>query len=217
MVPFGIATRVLGTPAFISPEALNHQPLDQRTDLYALGALAYWLMTKRYAYRAHFMAHLHDAWRSQPTPLSALVPEAPKRLNDLVMSLLSLDRMARPFCAFEVVETLEACAGLEPDDTIEVKQAYLTAPQLVALALQSQERAFLLAVTLEEAGATPLATSACTLISHVARRIHVDLLDSEATEELLRSGFGVGPDRVRGVVGAYRRSKNDGGCGFPNG
>jgi hypothetical protein len=131
MAPLGATAKVIGTPAFIAPEALNHQPLDQRTDLYALGALAYWLMTKRYAYRAHYMAHLHDAWRTQPQPLSTLNPAIPKVLNDLVMSLLSLDRMARPFCASEVVETLEACAGLARDDTLEVRQSYLTTPQLV--------------------------------------------------------------------------------------
>lgn len=130
MVAFGIPAKVIGTPAFVAPEALNHQPLDQRADLYALGALAYWLVTRRYAYRAHYLAHLHDAWRTQPIPLSVLNPEVPKPLNDLVMSLLNLDRMGRPFSAPAVVETLGACAGLAPDDTLEVKQSYLTTPQL---------------------------------------------------------------------------------------
>jgi serine/threonine protein kinase/predicted ATPase len=131
MTPFGVAAKVIGTPAFIAPEAINHQPLDQRTDLYALGSLAYWLITKRYAYRAHHLKNLQDAWRSQPLPLSALAPSVPKALNDLVMSLLSLDRMARPFSASEVVETLSACAGLPSDNTLEVKHSYLTTPQLV--------------------------------------------------------------------------------------
>ncbi|MBN1653812.1 MAG: protein kinase [Deltaproteobacteria bacterium] len=131
MAPFGTPIKVIGTPAFVAPEALNHQPLDQRTDLFALGALAYWLMTKRHAYRARSLAHLQDAWRTQPPALSELNPEIPAALNDLVMSLLSLDRMARPFNAAEVAEKLEACAGLERDDTLEVRQAYLTTPRLV--------------------------------------------------------------------------------------
>jgi serine/threonine protein kinase/tetratricopeptide (TPR) repeat protein len=139
MVSFGAAAKVIGTPAFIAPEALNHQPLDQRTDLYSLGALAYWLMTKRYAYRAHSMGQLQDAWRTQPLPLSVVNPDVPKALNDLVMSLLSLDRMARPSFASQVVETLGACAGLGPDDAVEVKQAYLTTPQLMGRAAVVKE------------------------------------------------------------------------------
>jgi len=131
MVPFGNPAKVIGTPAFIAPEALNHQPLDQRTDLYSLGALAYWLIAKRYAYRARYIAQLQDAWRTQPLPLSVVTPEVPKPLNDLIMSLLSLDRMARPSFASEVVDKLGVVAGLEPDDALEVKQAYLTTPQLV--------------------------------------------------------------------------------------
>lgn len=149
MAPFGTPLKVIGTPAFIAPEALNRQPLDQRVDLYALGALAYWLMTERHAYRAQTIAYLQDAWRSQPTALSELNPEIPPALNDLVMSLLSLDRMARPFSASEVVEKLEASAGLKRDDTLEVKQSYLTTPRLVGRGKLIRE---LRALTLDAAG-----------------------------------------------------------------
>lgn len=131
MAPFGTPVKVIGTPAFIAPEALNYQPLDQRTDLYSLGALAYWLITKKHAYRAHYIAHLHDAWRTQPRTLSELNPKVPSALNELVMSLLSLDRMARPLYASEVAEKLTSCAGLKPEDTPEFKHAFLVTPRLV--------------------------------------------------------------------------------------
>ena len=45
MVPMGVARHVVGTPPFIPPEALQHQPLDGRSDLYALGGLAYFMLT----------------------------------------------------------------------------------------------------------------------------------------------------------------------------
>lgn len=131
MAPFGVPVKLIGTPAFIAPETLNYQPLDQRTDLYALGALAYWMITKRHAYRARHISQLRDAWRSQPPSLSALCPSVPSALSELVMSLLSLDRMARPFSASEVVERLTACAGLQPEATLEIKQSYLATPRLV--------------------------------------------------------------------------------------
>jgi len=128
--PLGATAKLVGTAAFVAPEALNRQHLDQRTDLYSLGALAYLLITGRYAYRAHYVKHLKDAWRSRPPAVTELKPEVPKPLSDLVMSLLNLDRMARPIYASDVVEKLTAYAGLEPDDTVEVKQAYLATPSL---------------------------------------------------------------------------------------
>jgi len=128
--PVGASAKLIGTAAFVAPEAINHQPLDQRTDLYSLGVLAYLLITGRYPYRAHYFTHLKDAWRSRPPSIAELKPEVPKALNDLVMSLLSLDRTTRPVYASEVVEMLGAYAGLEPDDTLEVKQAYLATPKL---------------------------------------------------------------------------------------
>lgn len=45
--------QIAGTPSAIPPEALSGQALDQRTDLYARGALAYFLLTRQHAYAAH--------------------------------------------------------------------------------------------------------------------------------------------------------------------
>ncbi|MET0384514.1 MAG: serine/threonine-protein kinase, partial [Polyangiales bacterium] len=45
MSAMGVNKRIVGTPPFTAPETLNQQALDGRSDLYALGALAYGLMT----------------------------------------------------------------------------------------------------------------------------------------------------------------------------
>src|SRR5690349_4344221 len=50
LAAFGTARDVAGTAPFIAPEALHGQVLDQRTDLYSLGALGYWLLSGRHAF-----------------------------------------------------------------------------------------------------------------------------------------------------------------------
>jgi serine/threonine protein kinase len=61
LVPFGVASNIVGTPPLIAPEAVHGGALDQRTDLYALGALAYWLLTTATRIR-------HVRSKSCPTP-----------------------------------------------------------------------------------------------------------------------------------------------------
>jgi serine/threonine protein kinase len=49
MIPFGTPPDVIGTLPCLAPEALQAGPLDQTSDLYALGAVAYFALTGRLA------------------------------------------------------------------------------------------------------------------------------------------------------------------------
>src|SRR5262249_38763230 len=42
---FGAVSDVVGTPSCIAPECLTTRELDARTDLFSLGAVAYWVLT----------------------------------------------------------------------------------------------------------------------------------------------------------------------------
>jgi tRNA A-37 threonylcarbamoyl transferase component Bud32 len=128
----GVDVDVVGTPPYIAPEALQMQALDARCDLYALGALGYWLLTGRHAYPARQISVLRDQWRSQPAPPARLVPDVPPALSALVMSLLTLDRNSRPGSAPEVMRHVCTIAQLPVDEEIAVSHAYLFAPTLVA-------------------------------------------------------------------------------------
>lgn len=99
------ANVVRGTPAFIAPEqALGAAVIDGRADIYALGCVAYWLLTGRLVFTAGNSVGLllHHA-QTPPTPPSARTDlPIPAKLEELVMSCLAKDPAKRPATAREV-------------------------------------------------------------------------------------------------------------------
>lgn len=103
---------LLGTPAYMSPEQAAGGTLDGRSDLYALGVMAYQLLTGRLPYEGDSMGQLlAQIALGDPTPLSALRPDLPPALSALVARLLSKSPKDRPTVAGEVAAAFEAFAA----------------------------------------------------------------------------------------------------------
>ncbi len=106
------AHSVIGTPAYMAPEAIT-DPLqvDARADLYALGAVAYFMLTGANMFDVHTR---DEALRLQltempPPPSARLGHPLPADLEGLVMRCLAKDRDARPGSARDLEEALERC------------------------------------------------------------------------------------------------------------
>lgn len=131
LASFGVAAERIGMAAFMSPEAYHGQPLGPRSDLYALGGVAYWLLTGRLAHDARRTAELPGLWRKAlPSPAVLGVP-LPAALDALVMQLLSLQALGRPGSAAEVMDRLAEIAELERGDPHQAARSYLANPRLV--------------------------------------------------------------------------------------
>jgi len=98
-----------GTPAFMAPEqALGDRPLDPRADLYALGCLAYWLVTAKPVFKGStpidtMVKHVH----ASPDPPSRQTDvHVPPEFDDLVLACLSKNVEARPAGADAVAARL---------------------------------------------------------------------------------------------------------------
>ena len=108
-----------GTPAFMPPEvALGSQPVDGRADLYALGCVAYWLLTGRTPFEAPtpvamLMKHVQESPKP-PSEVSEI--EIPECLNAIVLDLLAKDPENRPATAGEVYRALADCPAPDPWD-----------------------------------------------------------------------------------------------------
>ncbi|HKP55691.1 MAG TPA: protein kinase [Polyangiales bacterium] len=162
---FGVPELVVGTPPFIPPESLHRLALDQRADLFGLGAVAYSLLTGSHAYPARSLAVLSDVWRRTPQRPSELVaklgkpelPPIPAELDELVMSLLTLDPLGRPGSVAEVIDRLNRIGDLPSDaDAVAVARSYLVGVQTVGRAHELERLRERLARAVEGRGGSVL-------------------------------------------------------------
>jgi len=138
MVPFGVPPDLTGTPPCIPPEALQGGPLDHRADLYSLGALAYYVLTGRYAHPVSEIAALPGAWELPLLLPSQIVHAVPRALDELVIALLSMDALQRPASAAEVIDRLSAIGELDPQDEAAAARSFLTGSQLFGRTAQRE-------------------------------------------------------------------------------
>ncbi|HEX2870723.1 MAG TPA: serine/threonine-protein kinase [Polyangiaceae bacterium] len=109
---------LIGTPAYLAPESI-HSPtdVDARSDLYAVGAIGYFLLTGSEVFRggsvvALCIAHLQE----QPEPPSQrLKRPLPPELERLILSCLEKEPAQRPASAAALRQALLACDATTAD------------------------------------------------------------------------------------------------------
>jgi len=110
--------RTLGTPAYMAPEQAAGAQAGPAADLYALGAVAYELLTSRPPFQAESpVALLKLHVDARPRPPRELRPEVPEALDALVVRLLEKDPAARGASAAAVRADLEALLTAHSADT----------------------------------------------------------------------------------------------------
>lgn len=110
MVRAAKESSLIGTPAFMSPEQINGQPVDHRSDLYALGVLLYRMLAGQFPFlgvdydqdTAVLAAHA----LLEPEPLPDVIDDFPEALWAIVRRLLAKDPRERYPSAEEASEEL---------------------------------------------------------------------------------------------------------------
>jgi eukaryotic-like serine/threonine-protein kinase len=102
-----------GTPAYIAPEMALGERVDGRADLYALGCVAYYLLTGHLVFEATtavqmIARHLHDVPVAPSRRTELLVPAA---LDELVLACLAKNPGDRPPSAAALARGLAAIDG----------------------------------------------------------------------------------------------------------
>src|SRR5688572_9683158 len=91
---------LLGTPAYMSPEQARGRGVDHRTDLYALGVMAFELATGGLPFLEASAMEIVVAHLQQPPPVpSSIRPGLPPELDALILGLLAKEPVNRPSLA----------------------------------------------------------------------------------------------------------------------
>jgi serine/threonine protein kinase len=111
-----IANSAMGTPAYMAPEQALGAPVDGRTDLYALGCVAYGLLTGRAVFEASSAtAMMIEHVQREPLPPSRVSERSvPEALDSIVLSCLSKDPDERPASASALGHALASVAESHP-------------------------------------------------------------------------------------------------------
>jgi len=109
-----MANTITGTPLYLAPEAIiAPETVDARADLYALGAVGYWLLTGTHVFGGKSILevcahHLHSVPDPPSTRLGAPVAAD---LESVLLACLAKRPEDRPASAHVLRERLRACAA----------------------------------------------------------------------------------------------------------
>lgn len=104
---------VFGSPAYVSPEQAEGNPLDQRTDIYSLGVVLYQMVVGRVPYQDTnpmrvIFKHIHEP---PPTPRSVR-PDLPEAVEQVILTAMAKDPANRYNHAGELADALRQAVTL---------------------------------------------------------------------------------------------------------
>lgn len=103
---------VLGTPEFMSPEQIRGKPLDGRSDVYALGILAFEMFTGQLPFQGRSAQEMMIArLRGNALPLRQAKPDLPAKLEQIIAKALETEPEKRWESMSAFAEALSGIGG----------------------------------------------------------------------------------------------------------
>lgn len=139
--------RVIGTDGYMSPEQANGLNIDQRTDIYSLGCVFYFILTGQHAVRKekNDYATIANILNGEMPIPSQIVPSIPSSVDDVYLRAVDKNMVKRFQSAAEFKEALEmSCGkavpkitvGSNSDNDICIKNQYVSRYHLVIKGLE---------------------------------------------------------------------------------
>ncbi len=124
--------RLKGTLEYLAPEWQRGASIDGRADLYSLGVMAYYLVTRRLPFKRNTPAALLADHLTRPPPRPSTICPVEPQLEELILLLLAKDPRERFQDAGELLEALCHASGEPlPEETLSARASYLHVPEVV--------------------------------------------------------------------------------------
>lgn len=145
------ARQLKGKLSYMAPEQIRRQPLDRRTDIFALGTVLYYLVTGRHPFRGDNPAETLQriCFDDRLTPPSQLEPSCPERLQDAILKALAKRPSERFSTAHDLLSALEGAMPQALEGSFEARVAQYLG---TVLSDRRQERCAALRAAREQLG-----------------------------------------------------------------
>jgi eukaryotic-like serine/threonine-protein kinase len=125
----------VGTAAYMSPEQIRGEEVDQRSDIFSLGVVLYELLTSRLPFRGEFETALnYSILNEEPPSVMSLRKEAPPALEKIIHRCLTKEKAKRYQSAEEVADALTEIRQ-EISPATKARRTGMKIPLLIGCAL----------------------------------------------------------------------------------
>ncbi len=184
-----------GTPAYMAPEQLRGDSVTPRSDIYALGLIAYELFTGRHAFDASSVADLIDKQETgRPPSISSVAADVDPQVEKVVLRCLSPDPSQRP------ATPLAVAAALPGGDPLAAALAAGETPSPELVAASGETEGFrlryavaCLAFVLIGLAALPFVLQSMSLLSVSPAEFPPSVLEQKAREISAAVGYPAKP------------------------
>jgi TolB-like protein len=172
---------VMGTPRYMSPEQITGEPVDARSDLFAVGAILFEMLTGRPPFSGRSLPEVfHATCYEQPPALSG--SPGVVAVDRVIRRALAKRAADRPASAEEMAEELRSLGGSATGNAVTVARALTRLVVLPFRILRSDPETDFLAFSLPDAIATSLARNPALIVrsSAIGGRFGGDTPDLKA-------------------------------------
>ena len=147
---------VLGTPRYMAPEQVKGEPVDARSDLFAMGAILFEMLAGRPAFNGRSVLEILNATLTEQPPALGGSP-AVAAVDRVIRRALAKSPAGRPISAEAMAEQLDAVRGIDGREARGMAQALTRVVVLPFRVLRPDPETDFLAFSLPDAITTSLA------------------------------------------------------------
>lgn len=87
-----ISKGIIGSPSYMSPEQVKEEPVEERSDIFSLGAVLYELLTGQQAFPGdNYFSIMYKITNEDPASIRVIRPEVPEILEKIVRKAMARD------------------------------------------------------------------------------------------------------------------------------